>query len=389
MNANLPKLLIVDDVESNLVALRAVLEGMPCELVVARSGNDALRLLLRHRFVAILLDVQMPEMDGYEVAHHARMYAETRDVPILFLTAKQETEDDMLKGYGTGAVDYLFKPVSPIILRSKVRVFLELHEGRRQIERTLLDLQATQAQLVQSAKMAALGELVAGVAHEINNPLAFVTSHLRTVRSGLTNIQESSALQWRDEDVLLWNKCLTRLNQMEDGLGRISDLVLQLRTFSRLDEGELKIVSMKECVDSVLMILGHRVSEGTQVTVNLHDHDQIECYPGPLNLAILNLVANALDAIEGSGNIAITTRVDDQHFELSVVDDGPGIPENIRERIFEPFFTTKPVGQGTGLGLSIGYSIAKKHGGDLLARSSEGRTEMTLRFPLHHRPGGA
>jgi len=389
MNDPLPKLLIVDDVESNLVALQAVLDGMPCEVVVARSGNEALRHLLRLRFVAILLDVQMPEMDGYEVAHHARMYAETRDVPILFLTAKQETEDDILKGYGTGAVDYLFKPISPIILRSKIRVFLELHEGRRQVERTLLDLQATQAQLVQSAKMAALGELVAGVAHEINNPLAFVTSHLRTVRTGLTSVQESGAFRLGDADLSLWNKCLTRLTQMEDGLGRISDLVLQLRTFSRLDEGELKVVSMKECIDSVLMILGHRISEMIQVSVNLSDRDQIECYPGPLNLAILNLVANALDAIEGRGTIEIGTRVDGQYFELSVVDDGPGIPESIRERIFEPFFTTKPVGQGTGLGLSIGYSIAKKHGGELVARSSKGRTEMNLRFPLHIQSGGS
>lgn len=387
MSESHPKLLIVDDVESNLVALGAVLDGMPCELVVARSGNEALRLLLHHRFVAILLDVQMPEMDGYEVAHHARMYNETRDVPILFLTAKQETEDDKLKGYGTGAVDYLFKPVSPVILRSKVRVFLELYEGRRQVERTLQDLRATQAQLVQSAKMASLGELVAGVAHEINNPLAFVTSHLSTVRSGLASIEGAFALKLSDDDLLIWNKCLTRLVQMESGLSRISDLVLQLRTFSRLDEGELKIVSMKECIDSVLMILGHRISDATQVIVNLSANDAIECYPGPLNLAILNLVANALDAVAGRGTIEISTRVDGQDFELSVVDDGPGIPENIRERIFEPFFTTKPVGQGTGLGLSIGYSIAKKHHGNLVARSSKGRTEMTLRFPLHLDPG--
>jgi two-component system, NtrC family, sensor kinase len=388
MNSNVPKILIVDDVESNLVALKAVLEDMPCEIVVARSGNEALRLLLRQRFVAILLDVQMPEMDGYEVAHHARMHPETRDVPILFLTAKQETEDDILRGYGTGAVDYLFKPVSPVILRSKVRVFLELYEGRQKVEQTLKDLQSTQTQLVQSAKMASLGELVAGVAHEINNPLAFVSSHLRTVTAGLSAIRQPIELALETDPLGTWSKCLVRLQQMEGGLSRISDLVLQLRTFSRLDEGERKTVNMQECIDSVLMILGHRLGETIQVSVSLNGPEAIECYPGPLNLAILNLVGNAIDAIQGTGTIEINTRVDGEHFELRVVDDGPGIPDNIRERIFEPFFTTKPVGQGTGLGLSIGYSIAKKHGGELSANSSKGRTEMTLRFPLNLREGG-
>ncbi len=112
-------MLVVDDVEANLVAITAVLDGLDCNIVQARSGNEALRLLLKQTFVALLLDVQMPQMDGFEVASHVRSHAATKDLPILFLTAKHDTEDDVLRGYGTGAVDFLFKPISPVILRSK------------------------------------------------------------------------------------------------------------------------------------------------------------------------------------------------------------------------------------------------------------------------------
>jgi len=389
-----PAVLLVDDVEANLVALEAVLGNLDCELVRARSGDAALRLLLKREFALILLDVQMPEMDGYEVARHSRNNPSTRDVPILFLTATHNTQQNVLRGYGSGAVDFLFKPIDSTILRSKVLVFLELYASKRQIanskrelERTYHELQATQAQLVQSAKMASLGELVAGVAHEINNPLAFAIGHLETVQRGLGRVEELEHPEESAEARPHWEKVKSRLGETDMGLKRIRELVVKLRTFSRIDGGERGVANLNECVDSVLTILGHKLKDGIEVVKDLTEPESLECYPGLLNQALMNLVANAIDAIEGQGTITLASRTAGKTVVLTVSDSGAGIPPAIRQRIFEPFFTTKPVGAGTGLGLSITYSIAQKHGGTLgVECPPEGGTCMKLTLPLDGPP---
>jgi two-component system, NtrC family, sensor kinase len=418
-----PAVLVVDDVEANLVALRALLDGMECEVVVAKSGNEALRQLLKREFAVILLDVQMPEMDGYEVAHHARENPTTRDVPIIFLTAAHHSEDNVLRGYGSGAVDFLFKPIDPPILRSKVRVFLELYTQRRQIadakaalersnielqlladsnaalaekfrtaneelEKAYRELQTTQAQLIQSAKMASLGELVAGVAHEINNPLSFATSHLDTTRRIFQKIEPECQKALSEANLASWTRADSRLREMATGLERIAELVVKLRTFSRLDEGERKKVSIRECVESVLMILAHRMGNRIRVETRLGEPDRIDCFAGLLNQALLNLVSNAIDAIEGEGQVTVASGAEGDVFSITVSDTGHGIPDDLRERVLEPFFTTKPVGQGTGLGLSITYSIVRKHGGTLeLSRRDGGGTVAAIRLPMTSTPG--
>jgi len=398
MQDELPAVLIVDDVEANLTALRAVLEGVRCTVTSASSGTQALRALLRNNFAVMLLDVQMPEMDGYEVARHARMNPATRDVPIIFLTATHDSAENVARGYGSGAVDFLFKPFDSTVLLSKVRIFLELYSSRQKLSDANLDLRrsnqelatayqdlkAAQSQLVQSAKMASLGELVAGVAHEINNPLAFVLSHLDTIRRSLEQFRQQipQAMPQAAEDQ--WKRAHSRMAETEIGLGRIRDLVLKLRTFSRLDEGERKVVSISECIDSVVTILGHRLKDRINLVTDLGAPDKLDCFPALLNQVILNLVANSIDAIEGPGTITIKTGAEGQSFVIAITDTGSGIPTELHERVLEPFFTTKPVGQGTGLGLSIAYSIVKKHEGTLLLGNAPGGgTLATLRLPLH------
>jgi two-component system, NtrC family, sensor kinase len=413
-----PAVLIVDDVEANLVAMRALLEGLPCTVTSATSGNQALRALLRKDFAVMLLDVQMPEMDGYEVASHARLNPSTKDVPIIFLTASHSSPENVARGYGSGAVDYLFKPLDSAVLRSKVRVFLELYQGRRQLadanwrlelknlelqaraatelaaaeelrranadlQTAYGDLKSAQSQLVQSAKMASLGELVAGVAHEINNPLAFVLNHLETTRKYLDQFRARIPEEAADAADEPWKRANHRLKEIEGGLQRIRDLVLKLRTFSRLDEGERKRVSFRECLESVLTILQHRIKDRIQMVLRLESPDVIDCYPSLLNQVLLNLIANSLDAMDGPGTITVSAGADEQLFVIGIADSGPGIPAELRERVLEPFFTTKPVGKGTGLGLSIAYSIVKKHGGTIeLTDAPGGGTLVRIRIPL-------
>ncbi|HEY5960620.1 MAG TPA: response regulator, partial [Polyangiaceae bacterium] len=342
-----PRVLVVDDVDANLSAAKALLGDLACEVVLARSGNEALRQLLKGPFAVMLLDVQMPEMDGYEVAHHARNNPRTRDVPILFLTAMNNTEDGVLRGYGSGAIDVIFKPLNPSILRSKVAVFLELFAERRRIAQARDDLeraneklelayralQTTQAQLVQSAKMASLGELVAGIAHEINNPLSFAVSHLDTARRSLGHVSAALGETLCETSREHWERAENRLAEMGIGLDRIRELVVKLRTFSRLDEGERKVVSVRECVESVLMILRHRLSPTVAIETRFGAPERLECYPGLLNQAIMNVVSNAIDAIDGAGTVSIHTGASGNEYHVVVSDTGSGIPPHLRDRV--------------------------------------------------------
>ncbi len=414
----LPAVLVVDDVQANLVAIGALLEGLSCTVTSVSSGNQALRALLRNEYAVMLLDVQMPEMDGYEVAHHARSNPTTKDVPIIFLTASHSSDENVARGYGSGAVDFLLKPIDSTVLLSKVRVFLELYQSRKQLadanwrlemknvelqalaageaaaaadvrrayaelQKAYRDLQTTQAQLVQSAKMASLGELVAGVAHEINNPLAFVLNHLDSTRKYLDQFRDRVAAEATEAAEEPWQRAQARLKEIHGGLQRIRDLVLKLRTFSRLDEGERKVVSFQECVDSVLTILQHRTKERIEIVTDLQPPDLIDCYPSLLNQVLLNLIANSIDSIESKGTISLSAGADGEDFVICVTDTGHGIPPELRERVLEPFFTTKPVGKGTGLGLSIAYSIVKKHEGSIqLDERPGGGTSVSIRFPL-------
>jgi two-component system NtrC family sensor kinase len=170
---------------------------------------------------------------------------------------------------------------------------------------------------------------------------------------------------------------------MKLGLERIADLVVKLRTFSRKDEGELKHVSVRESVQSLLTILAHRTRDRIRIETVFGEPDSIECYPSLLNQAVMNLVSNSIDAIEGPGTITIRTGAVEDAYRISVDDTGPGICPELRERVLEPFFTTKPVGLGTGLGLSITYSIVQRHGGSLELRDAEGGgTSALITIPI-------
>jgi two-component system NtrC family sensor kinase len=258
----------------------------------------------------------------------------------------------------------------------------KLVKANRELAETNRKLKETQAQLILTDKMASLGQLVAGIAHEINNPLAFVLSHLFTIQSGLDAIIPEVQPSLSETSYGKLAKVRTRLAEMGEGLDRVRELVVDLRTFSRLDEGEFKTIDVGESIDSVLLFLHYKMNGRIQVEKHYGAARALSCYAGRLNQVFMNLIANAVDAISGQGKIFITTSQTAGEFLISVRDTGSGIPEAVRNRIFDPFFTTKPVGQGMGLGLAISYGIIQDHHGSIEVHSQEGAgSEFRVKIP--------
>ncbi|MGB3239653.1 MAG: PAS domain-containing protein [Geitlerinemataceae cyanobacterium] len=299
----------------------------------------------------------------------------------------------------------------------------QLDRKKKDLEYTLLELQKTQRQLIQSEKMSSLGQLVAGIAHEINNPVSFIYGNLTHVKDytqdllGLLDVYQecypmfSQKIQEKNESIdlgFLREDLPKTLESMKTGAERIKKIVLSLRNFSRMDESGLKWVNLHEGIDSTLMILKNRLrKQGNraeiEVVVEGGDLPNIQCYAGQLNQVFMNILTNAIDAIEDSfviehrsldlcigkkmknpGRILISTTVlDNNRVSIRISDNGLGMTETVRQRIFDPFFTTKPIGKGTGMGLSICYQIVTdSHGGTLECISQVGRgTEFVIQLP--------
>ncbi|MBW4471337.1 MAG: PAS domain S-box protein [Stenomitos rutilans HA7619-LM2] len=279
----------------------------------------------------------------------------------------------------------------------------QLREKADELEQTLQELQRTQSQMVQSEKMSGLGQLVAGVAHEINNPVNFIYGNLNHADTyiqdllGLVQLYQQHYSAPHPEiqhevaaiDLeFLIDDLPKLLTSMKVGADRIQKIVASLRNFSRMDEAEMKEVNIHDGIDSTLMILQHRLKAksdhpGIEITKAYSELPLVECYAGQLNQVFMNLLSNAIDALEESFNaeassiptIAIqTTLVNAQQITIQIADNGSGIPTHVQQRLFDPFFTTKPVGKGTGMGLSISYQIVtEKHKGTLQCLSEPGQ----------------
>lgn len=304
-------------------------------------------------------------------------------------------------------------------LIKRVKTLLtEKEQHSRELQQALTQLHKTQLQLVQTEKMSSLGQLVAGVAHEINNPVSFIHGNITYIdnytQDLLKLVQAYQAhypnppqtLQATLDEVELdfLNEDLFKLLQsMKVGTERIGQIVLSLRNFSRLDESEFKTVDLHEGIENTLLILQHRLkakleSPAIEVVKNYSQLPSVECCAGELNQAFMNLLANAIDALEESarhqtktnlqiqpGKIWISTQViSHNQVQIAIADNGSGIPKTLQARIFDPFFTTKPIGKGTGLGLSISYQIiTQKHHGKMWCYSTPGEgTKFVIEIPI-------
>ncbi|MEG4024547.1 response regulator [Microcoleus sp. S13C4] len=440
LESHVANLLVVDDTPDNLRLLSTMLSDKGYKVRGVINGEMALKAARSTPPDLILLDITMPQMNGYEVCQHLKADGRTSGIPVIFLSALDQVLDKVT-AFAVGGVDYITKPfhLEEVLARVENQLTLQrlqkkLHEQNarlqeseakereksQQLEQALQQLQNVQAQLIQSEKMSSLGNVVAGVAHEINNPISFIKGNLSPVTEytqdllRLVQLYEedfpnpTTAIQDQLEamDLTFLSNDLPKLiASMRIGADRIEEIVRSLRNFSRLDQAELKAVDIHEGIESTLMILQHRLKDEAdqriiKVVKEYEELPKIECYAGQMNQVFMNILTNAIEALqsqktwkkEGDNNspiptITICTKLlSDFQAGIYITDNGPGITEDIQQRIFEPFFTTKKVGQGKGLGLSISYAIVvDDHGGQLRCFSipDQGAT-LAIEIPSHH-----
>ncbi|MGK7905229.1 MAG: response regulator [Hormoscilla sp.] len=433
-------ILIVDDIPANLSVLSDALTNAGYKVAVATNGDRALKMVKYNPPALILLDVMMPGIDGFETCQRLKENPATQEIPVIFMTALSDTVDKV-KGLNLGAVDYITKPFQQEEVLARIRVHLKLRnltetlaaqnvllknltedlEARvadrtAELSQSLQKLQQTQLQLVQSEKMSALGQLVAGIAHEINNPVSFISGNISHTSGYVQDLLElldlyqnkfanpGSEIEEKIEEIELeyLREDLPKLiESMKLGTDRIRHISTSLRTFSRSDSTKKVQFNIHEGIDSTLLILQHRLKANPKrpeikVVKKYGDIPPISCYAGQINQVFMNLLANAIDAIDEAKRsvaelevnphtIIIRTELEgDDTVVIIISDNGLGIPDEIKQKVFEHLFTTKPVGKGTGLGLSISCQIVQeKHGGKLTCTSALGKgTEFAIALPL-------
>lgn len=286
----------------------------------------------------------------------------------------------------------------------------QVKKNSNELSHAYRELKASQAQLVQSEKMASLGQMVAGVAHEINTPLGYVKNNVEIVQEFIVQLQQMNTshrelvdvilspdsndiaiaeklaelddLQNEIQPDLLFEDMAAIFNDTGYGLEQINELVMGLKNFSRLDQAMTDSVQINECINSSLLIAKSNLKNRIEVIKQLGDIPKIACAPSQINQVLLNLFTNASQAIEGEGKILVKTWADESNVYISVQDSGKGMPPEVVAKIFDPFFTTKPVGEGTGLGLSISFQIIEQHGGRIRVASEVGRgTRFGISLP--------
>lgn len=420
-------IMVVDDTPANLEVVCETLSDAGYEVITAIDGSRALKRVQTYPPDLILLDVQMPGIDGFETCKRLKADPETASIPIVFMTALSDT-DSKVKGFDLGAVDYITKPFQEQEVLARVKTHLQLRQLTKNLEQrvaqktsdleaALTQLQQSQLQLIHSEKMSALGNLVAAVAHEINNPLGFIAGNLKPAQDYIKDLFQlldiyqkelshpSASLQEvvAEMDLEYLQEDLPKLiASMQAGVERIANISISLRTFSRADTDKPVAFNIHDGIDSTLLILKHRLKSNEfrpeiNVIKNYGNIPPVECFAGQLNQVFMNLLANAIDALEESNQgrsfaeietnpnqIIIKTELSATEVKIRIQDNGMGMTDAVKAKIFEHLFTTKAVGKGTGLGLAIARQIVtEKHNGMLEVRSTLDRgSEFTIVLPV-------
>jgi len=404
------RILVVDDEES-VRSMFAVYLAEKYECTTAASCQEALAHLAVESYALVISDMTMPGRNGVELLREVVLrYPETIVIMVSGVDRTQRVRDALR----LGAFDYLIKPCELDVLGVSVERALEhralsrtanryradLERQNTELAERKSELERLQAQIVHNEKMASLGQLSAGIAHELNNPAGFIYGNMDMLQDSIAGLKrllsayaevslpEPTAAQVKtikteiDYDVMIAELASIIADCLE-GARRIRDVVQNLRLFSRLDEAEVKKVDLHDGIDSTIRLLSRYYSSGRiRLVRDFGDLPLVSCYAGQLNQVWMNLLVNAAQAVGKGGEVRISTLAEGDSVAVKISDTGCGIPAKQLNKIFDPFFTTKPVGEGTGLGLSISYGIIERHHGTIVAKSSVGEgTTFTVRIP--------
>ncbi|MEO0514032.1 MAG: ATP-binding protein [Planctomycetota bacterium] len=371
----------------------------------------------------ILTDVEMPEMDGFDLCMALKAEPRTADIPVLFVTSSTRPEQ-LILGFEVGGSDFIGKRAESMELIARVRTHLHLATLQKELKQQLVEIKAQslreqqlrsqieqqQSQMLQNEKMASIGQLAAGVAHEINNPIGFISSNLNTlgeyladlkqVLSAYQNLQHAiktdpstiasaaqsaqAVCQEVDLDFLI-DDLESLIAESVEGTGRVRQIVADLRDFSHVDSPDLGVEDLNVMLEKTLNVAHNELKYRATVVTEFGDLPDVPCYAGKLTQVFLNLIVNAAQSLDDAGTVTVRTGTDDpaQTVWIEVSDTGCGIPESNLKRIFDPFFTTKDVGKGTGLGLNLAYNIIQSHDGDITVESTVGQgTTFRITLPI-------
>ena len=410
------RVLVAEDGMMMRRILVRALEGWKYDVTEVENGAQAWEAFESEPFRMVLTDWVMPEVDGLDLIRKIRSAKLPFYVYIILLTAKSEKED-LVVGMEAGADDFLVKPVDHNELRVRLREGERIVRLEQELAEQNRQLRETQAALVQSEKLASLGQMAAGMAHEINNPIALVANNLAVLKRDVSSafelldmyrsihdeiakispelaqkaaeLEEECDYQWiREESPELFDRS-------QSGLQRVRDIVQNLRSFARLDEAELDHMDVNAALFAVSQVLHHEIeSRQIDLTVDPGDVPTILCEPVKIQQVLHHLLLNAIQASDVGGKVTLSSSRCDEGVQIDVQDHGTGMSGSDLAHIFEPFFTTRTVGSGQGLGLAVSYGIVRDHGGSIQVRSQLGRgSTFSVQLPVrpldNQSPGGS
>ncbi len=389
-------ILLVDDSRSVRSRISVILSEAGYNVIVAEDGREGLRLLQDHKIDLIISDLEMPFVNGLELCQTVKSDEHLHQIYFILLTARAEI-GSRVQGLETGADDYIVKTTHQDEFIARVRAGLRVRELERKLQRS-------QAHLFHSEKMASIGQLAAGLAHEINNPVGFIISNLGSLEkyisrlTGFITAQKTilESAHIADDELCRLTEQYRRLKidqilddsseliaESREGAERIASIVANLRNFLDIETYECKLTDLNQALDLTISLVLLEFKELDHPRKNFGEIPPTRCYSHQMNQVFANLVRNAAQAVANGGEITVSSYVEQSDIMVTIADTGCGIAAEHLNRIYDPFFTTREVGQGAGLGLTISDDIVRKHGGSIMVNSRVGEgTVFTLRLPV-------